>query len=136
MHRLPVNFHRFLFFLFLSFSIAGCGKKDIDNPSDPGPPSSKAEILSYKIAGRAPQVTIFSGTQTVQLKFPETTLSGDNLVAEFSLTPGAKASINSISQESGITVNNFEKVLNYLVVPGDGGSGKIWDINASNNDYS
>lgn len=136
MLRLPANFSRFLLLLFLSFSVAGCDKKDIDNSSNPGSPSSNAEILSYKIIGHTPQVTISPAANLVQLKFPETTLNGDNLIAEFSLTPGAKALVNNTSQESGVTVNNFERVLNYLVIPGGGGSGKLWDVRASNNDYS
>lgn len=127
MQRLQLNFFNFFLILLISFSFVSCHKKDIEH-------SAAAEILSYKIVGQTPQVNISS--QIVQLKFPETVLTGDNLVAEFNLSPGAKTVINNVPQTSGITANNFDKVLDYLVVAEDARSTRTWSVKASNNDYS
>ena len=129
MQRLQLNFFKFFLFLFVSLLTAGCHKTDVQH-------SSAAEIISYKIVGQTPQVNISSGIRNIQLKFPETVLTGDNLVADFSISPGAQASINNVSQVSGITANNFDRVLNYLVIAQDGSSSNTWVVKASNNDYS
>src|SRR5688572_16471754 len=132
MHRLQVNFFKFFLFLLISFSFVSCHKKDIEPSID----SSAAEILSYTIAGQTPQVNISSGGLNIQVKFPETVLTGDNLVAEFTLSPGAKALVNNVPQSSGITANNFDRVLDYRVVPGTGSTEKTWSVKATNNNFS
>jgi len=132
MQRLQVNTFKSFLFLLIIFSFVSCQKKDVEHVEN----STAAEILSYRIAGHTPQVNISSGSEIINVKFPETVLTGDNLVAEFTLSPGAKALVNNVPQSSGITANNFDRVLDYRVVSGTGSTEKTWSVKATNNDYS
>ncbi|OFY19297.1 MAG: hypothetical protein A2W98_00580 [Bacteroidetes bacterium GWF2_33_38] len=55
-----------------------------------------------------------------------------NLVADFNLSYGATASILGISQESGVTVNNFSSPITYTVVSEDGMVTNDWEVTVYN----
>lgn len=53
------------------------------------------------------------------------------LVASFTLSEGASASISGMVQTSGITVNNFESPGNYNIMAEDGVTNQDWTVNVS-----
>ena len=84
-------------------------------PVPPGGPvkDSVADILNYTIDGMQPVITVSPGL--VDVRFADTVTDPENLVASFSLTEGASASINGVAQVSGKTANNYNNYLNYSV---------------------
>ena len=122
-----------LVFLITAANIS-CKKSDvIPAPGTVAVSDSAAEITSYSIPGMNPQVSITSSI--INIKFPQTVVSGKDLVASFTLSPGAHAYLNNIVQVSGETKNNFESTLFYTV-KGPAGSVKHWTVISTNNDYS
>ena len=109
-------------------------KKSVDNPTQNQPSKdSVANILSFSFKSAHPQINL--STYAVNIRFPDTVSDANNLVANFTLTPGSKATVNHVEQVSGVTKNNFESPLIYVVTNADGVS-KSWAVTASNNNYT
>jgi len=120
----------------LIFSIVCCSCNKAENtPVPPGGPvkDSVADILNYTIDGMQPVITVSPGL--VDVRFADTVTDPENLVASFSLTEGASASINGVAQVSGKTANNYNNYLNYSV-KNKSGVIKHWIVSATNNDYT
>jgi len=99
------------------------------------PPQIKdtvADITSFALNGVNPEIMLTS--YSVNIIFADTVTNANNLVANFTLSPGAQATINGVKQVSGITKNDFGSVLFYTVTNSDGFS-KRWIVTTSNNDY-
>jgi len=109
------------------------------NKSGEGPASQSlqikdtvADITSFALNGVNPEIMLTS--YSVNIIFADTVTNANNLVANFTLSPGAQATINGVKQVSGITKNDFGSVLFYTVINSDGFS-KRWIVTTSNNDY-
>src|SRR5882757_110874 len=97
---------KILFFIPVIFCTVSC-KKNVD--------ASDLQIISYSIKGQNAKVDISSAQSEIHVQFPETTTTATDLIAEFTLSPGATAFIQGTPQESGVTANNFE----YLTIQYD-----------------
>jgi hypothetical protein len=92
-------------------------------------PSAEAEILTYSIPNQVGDTEITSteteGTITVTMPFgTEVT----NLVADFTLSDGATAQVDTEDQASGVTPNNFTDPVVYVVTAEDGTTTKNWTV--------
>jgi hypothetical protein len=108
--------------------ISGCNKKNENHGS------SSADILAYSITGKNAEISIAPLAHFIKIKFPGSVSSGDMLTAAFTLSPGATAAIANYEQVSGVTKNNFETTLQYIVTASDPSSKKTWTVSATNND--
>jgi hypothetical protein len=97
------------------------------------PKDSAADILSYQIQGMNPQITF--NLLDIFLQFDSFVTSGKNLIATFTLSPGAKASVKGIAQISGVTQNNFDSTVVYEVTSASGII-KEWPVVGTNNNYT
>ncbi len=127
------NHHFYYCAILFSLLSAGCSKSD-----QPAPPSGPPQIISYSIEGKNPKIAISPGIVDgyVNLRFPDSVLFGNDLVADFTLTPGAAAAVSSVVQTSGITKNNFAADLDYELTAADKITKKTWHIQAMNNDFT
>jgi hypothetical protein len=123
----------YLAILIVAVCVSCKKSNDITAPQRPSIIDSSAEITDYKIVGLDPGIVL--SPQSVNIRFPDTILSGKDLIASFSLTSGAEATVSSVTQVSGVTKNNFESRLTYAV-KGPGGITKYWNVTATNNGYS
>jgi hypothetical protein len=94
---------------------------------------SIANITAFTLMNANPQITLTS--YSVDIQFPDTVYDASNMVATFTLSPGAKATLNGVEQKSGVTKNNFETPLTYVVTNASGYS-KRWQVTTSNNNYT
>jgi hypothetical protein len=109
--------------------VASCRKND---DSDIILPNDKADIISYSIVGKQAVISIDNINKTVSVKLAENVISGTNLVAEFTLSKGAKAYISNVLQVSKQSENNFETLFSYNVIA-ENGNITEWEIIATNN---
>ena len=91
-------------------------------------------ILTYSIQNSPAKVSIVTPQQLITISFPVTVIKADDLIADFTLSPGCKATVNNIEQVSGISKNNYTKVFFYTV--SNGGSKADWKVTATNNNYT
>ncbi|MCK4344529.1 MAG: hypothetical protein KAX05_04525, partial [Bacteroidales bacterium] len=81
--------------------------------------SSENDILSFSFAEQTGAATINNLNHTVDIEVAYgTDVTG--LVATFTLSTGASATINSVTQESGVTTNDFTNPVTYTVEAEDG----------------
>ncbi|MBN1182888.1 MAG: T9SS type A sorting domain-containing protein [Bacteroidales bacterium] len=84
------------------------------------------DILSYSLPSQVGSAIIDNEEHTIELDVePSSNLS--NLIASFTLSNGAYATIGATLQESGITANNFTTTVTYRVIA-DNGDFQDWDI--------
>jgi hypothetical protein len=121
---------RLFFSALLTLGLFSCSKKDqvVTN--------SATGILTYSLFPGQDKTTINSSGHLISVRVPDSVSSGLNLIATFSVSPGAKAYVDSIYQESGISSNNFENDVEYSVLGGDQSTIQDWKVQATNNDYS
>lgn len=96
----------------------------------------EAEIITYSVENADAIVTLDDVKRSINLNFPETVTSAKDIIAEFSLSPGATASIGSVEQISGITPNNYEGGLQYKIQSEDEEIVNLWSVTATNNAYT
>lgn len=92
--------------------------------------SDEAEILSYNIPNQI-NSTINDIDQTIDVTMPQGT-DLTNLVADFTLSPGATATVEGNDQISGTTANNFSSPVVYIVTAEDGVTTKAWTVTVEN----
>ncbi len=91
--------------------------------------SSEAEIISYSIPDQLSS-EIDTDAQTVNVVMPmDTDLS--SLIADFSLSVGATATVEGAVQESGVTVNDFTDAVVYIITAQDGTTTAEWTVNVT-----
>jgi hypothetical protein len=116
------------------FYSTSCNKSnEISSSATNYPKDSLADILTYQIQGMNPQITY--SLLDIFLQFDSSITSGKGMVATFSLSPGAKASVKSIAQISGVTQNNFDSTVVYEVTSASGIT-KEWIAVGTNNHYT
>lgn len=93
-------------------------------------------MLDYAVNSPEVEVKIDYSRQTIYVDFPENYKIADNLVAEYSLSEGAKAYVGGVLQESGVSQNSYEKSFNFKVLSEDEKVKSIWSVQPSNNGYT
>ncbi|MEP6947997.1 MAG: hypothetical protein ABI863_01920 [Ginsengibacter sp.] len=100
--------------LLVSFCIVSnsCNKK-ADTPS-----SSDTNFLTYSIEGQNTHVNIDPNPRPphkISIIFPGSVTRAGNLVADFILSPGCKATVNNTEQISGVSKNDCNASFTYTV---------------------
>ena len=117
--------NRLLILLALaSMLINACSKND------------ESDILEYQIVNQQADVEIDGLKKEVSLTFPETTLNGRAMVAEFTLSDGAMAYVNDVDQISGKTANDYDFPFYYDIIAENEEDGSRWKISAANMDFT
>ena len=107
----------------LLFAFLGCSDDDDTGTRD------FAAIFSYSIQGLAVTFTIDQNNGNITNAEPiPSTVDVTDLVAEFELTDGARATVRFVEQESGVTPNDFTNKVTYLVESGDRQAEKEYDV--------
>src|SRR5215471_10720338 len=101
---------------------------------DKPPASGDTNILSYSIENKPAGIGISNASRTINITFPDTMMNADNLIADFSLSPGCKATIKNTEQISSVSKNNYENTLIYTVSVS--GRSSDWSITSINNTYT
>jgi hypothetical protein len=121
-----------LYILLLSgacITVVSCSKK-MDVAS-----SSETNFLTYSIEGQNTRASISSNLHTINIVFPDSVKSATNLVADFTLSSGCKASINNTEQISGVSRNDYNSLITYSV-SSVSNYNSSWTISSTNNLYS
>jgi len=90
-------------------------------------PNEATDILSFSFPEASGPGEIDTSNHTVEIELIYGT-DFRNLVATFSLSPGATARINGNTQESGITENDFSDYVTYTITAEDGITIQDWLI--------
>jgi hypothetical protein len=90
--------------------------------------NTQTDILTYSLAGYDGTVNI--GTHNVSVTVPYGT-NVTSLVATFTLSPQATATVGGINQVSGTTPNDFTNPVIYTVEAGDGTTTQDWTVTVS-----
>lgn len=93
-------------------------------------PNTATDFISFSIPEQQETATIDLEQHTIQVLLP---FGSDvsSLVATYTLSPGATASVEGTNQVSAATANNFENPVNYLVTAEDGITQQLWLVTAS-----
>lgn len=92
------------------------------------------DILSYSIQNKPAVVNITPTQKLINIRFPDSLMSGDSIIANFTLSQGAKASILNVEQITGVSINNYSNILNCVI--SNSGNTSNWIIVATNNNYT
>jgi hypothetical protein len=117
-----------ILFIALCLLLSDCNKKE--QPSV----AQDTNILSYSIQNSPAQVSIVSSQHEINIRFPDSVMNGEGLIANFTLSPGCKATIKNIEQVSGVSKNNYANVFVYTV--SSPGNSSDWRVTSTNNDYT
>ncbi len=98
------------------------------------PQQHETNILTYTIQNTPASISIVSTDHLINIRFPDSIMNADSIIANFTLSPGCKATIKNIEQVSGVSINNFTSVFYYTVTAE--GSSTDWKIIATNNNYT
>jgi hypothetical protein len=94
---------------------------------------TSANIVTYQIEGMNPQISF--AAPNIYVQFADSILNPGNQVASFTLSPDATASVQGVSQTSGLSMNNFEDAITYTVTSA-GGTTRNWEVIGTNNNYT
>jgi hypothetical protein len=100
----------------------------------PAPEQHDTDILSYSIQNSSALVNIESSQHLINIRFADNIRNANDLIAEFTLSPGCKASIKNVEQVSGVSKNSYTKTFFYTVSAS--GNSTEWKVTATNNDYT
>lgn len=89
-----------------------------------------ANIISFTIDGQVGNTIINDSANTIALSMPYGTNLG-TLIATYELSDSAKAFVDNVLQQSGISINNFSNTVNYNVVAEDNTNTKDWAVTVS-----
>ncbi|MFD2442860.1 S-layer homology domain-containing protein [Bacillus sp. CGMCC 1.16607] len=89
-------------------------------------PKSGTEILTYAFKGLSATASIDPANHQIQIELPYDA-DVTNLIAEFTLSEGATATIGEIAQQSGVTVNDFT-VQKLYTVTAENDTKEVWTI--------
>ena len=89
--------------------------------------NNETEIIAYSFAEQIAPADINATEHKVNITVAEgTSLNG--LVATYTLSEGATATVSGIEQESGVTPNNFTNTLAFKVTAENGVDNQLWQI--------
>jgi hypothetical protein len=98
--------------------------------------NDESDILEYLIVNQQADVEIDGLKREVNLTFPETTLNGRAMVAQFTLSEGAMAYVNNVDQISGKTSNDYDLPFYYDIVAENEKDASRWKVSAANNAFT
>ena len=110
--------------------MVSCTKKDQSNP-DTG-----NSILSFSLYPGKDVTSLHASTHLITVLVSDTVSQAIDNPAYFTISPGATILLEGVNQESGITLNNFEKDLQYTVMASNQQNKQLWTVQAMNNPYS
>lgn len=90
------------------------------------PPSTETEILTYTFP-EAIETNFNTVSSTIEVLVPNGT-DVTALVADFTLSEAATATVGGVTQESGITANDFTNPVDYVVTAQDGSTTQTWTV--------
>jgi hypothetical protein len=94
------------------------------------PLNDETDIVSYSFAEQTGDAVIDSENHLVDIEVSaETDVA--NLVATFTLSDGASATVSTVDQVSGVTSNDFTSAVTYLVTAEDGIASQEWTVTVS-----
>jgi len=105
-----------------------------DNPINPGT-EQEANIVAFTFAGIDGTATIDKTAHTVTAKAKET-VDLTALVAEFTLSLNATATVNGTAQVSKQTANDFSNPVTYRVTSDDGETKQDWTVSITKSSNS
>ena len=124
----------FIILFYVAVASVSCSKKgDGTNPPATGNDTA-ARMLNYSIKGVDAAVSFVQGHNQITIKFPDTIISGENIIAKFTLSPGATATVNQINQVSGMSANDYRTDVTYRITAADGITTSDWVVTGYNND--
>jgi hypothetical protein len=126
-----IYFKRPLWVWIILLGLGSCSKKDLSVPD-----SSTASFENFNLFPGLDKTQMDLDKRWISVRVPDSVLSGNPLTAHFTISPGASLSLNGVSQQSGITKNNFENELNYTLTAADQHTTQVWIVQATNNDNS
>ncbi len=89
--------------------------------------STETDFLAYSFTEQTGAAVIDAGNHTIQIEVANGTIV-TNLVATFTLSTGASATVNSNVQVSGTTPNDFTSPVTYSVTAEDGSTNQPWEV--------
>ncbi|MBN2763506.1 MAG: T9SS type A sorting domain-containing protein, partial [Bacteroidales bacterium] len=78
-------------------------------------PNAENDILSFSFAEQSSEATIDAGNHSIEIQVVYGT-DLTSLVASFTISEGAAISIEGISQESGVSINDFNTPVTYTII--------------------
>jgi hypothetical protein len=109
--------------------LVSCSKKDQNL-------AAETEIQNFSLVPGEDQADIQLSKHWISVRVPDTVQSGLNLIASYTVSTGASLAVSGISQQSGVTENDFENNLVYTLTAADHKTKQDWTIQATNNDNS
>ncbi len=79
---------------------------------------NEAEIISYKFDEQIGETIIDNENRLIEIEVPFSTNLSE-MVAIFTLSPNATATVDNVVQQSGITINDFSDTVIYIVTSSD-----------------
>ncbi len=89
--------------------------------------SSETDITAFSFAAQTGIATIDSANHTVDMEVVYGT-DVSALVADFTLSAGATARVGTVSQQNGVTANDFSSAVIYTVTAQDGITTQNWTV--------
>jgi hypothetical protein len=111
MLNLPAYFKRSFFAWALISGFASCSKED-----QTVPPLS---IQNFSLFPGKDITNLDPSKHFISVRVPDSVLSGKDLIASFTVTPGASMAIDGLGQQSGSTKNDFGNDLHYTLIAED-----------------
>src|SRR4051812_35758980 len=130
MRFLLINLMKILTAWIMLSAAVSCSKKDQPDTV------SKAGIQNFSLFQGEETLSIDQSLHHISVRVPDSVRSGKSLAASFTLSAGARLSVNGLTQHSGITRNDFENDLHYTVTSSDGRMAQDWTVQAFNNTNS
>lgn len=96
------------------------------DPNPTGLPRSGKDIVAYEVPGQIADATLDAAAGTIAITVEHGTDLTD-IIASFTLSPGASAKVGSVPQVSGTTSNSYGSPITYTVTAEDGSS-KTWIV--------
>lgn len=90
---------------------------------------ASTDILSFSLVEQNSAAVINAEKHTIHISIKQGT-SLTNLAPQFTLPPGAEATVNTVEQESGVTSNDYSSDVVYLVTGADASSAN-WTVTVS-----
>jgi len=90
-------------------------------------PNSATDLMLFSFTNQITPATINGTAHTVSIEVDKMT-DRSTLIATFELSAGASAKVGSISQVSGVTVNNFTNPVTYSITAEDGITNQNWIV--------
>jgi hypothetical protein len=130
MFNSPNYYKKILFGFIFILGFSSCSKKDQTHPS------SATDFQYFSLIPGRDKTEFSVSKHRVSVRVPDSVISGTGLIANYTISSGASITRNGITQQSGITRNDFEKDLTYTLTAADQQTRTNWTVQATNNDYS